>query len=84
MLKGLFLTVLATGLLVHATPVPAPTGIPTTATANTELAGLTVAAAGSQDGYSRDLFPHVCFSVHSIIFSSHSSHSTVSFLFPQP
>ncbi|KAM0145383.1 hypothetical protein ACHAP3_000510 [Botrytis cinerea] len=58
MLKGLFLTVLATGLLVHATPVPAPTGIPTTATANTELAGLTVAAAGSQDGYSRDLFPH--------------------------
>ncbi|KAF5872179.1 uncharacterized protein Bfra_005533 [Botrytis fragariae] len=59
MLKGLFLTVLATGLLVQATPVPmpAPTGVPTTATANTELASLTVAVAGSQDGYARDLFP---------------------------
>ncbi|TGO49445.1 hypothetical protein BOTNAR_0431g00040 [Botryotinia narcissicola] len=59
MIKGIFLTVLATGLLVQATPVPmpAPTGVPTTATANTELAGLTVAAAGSQDGYARDLFP---------------------------
>lgn len=77
MLKGLFLTVLASGLLVQATPVPmpAPTGVPTTATANTELAGLTVAAAGSQDGYARDLFPTV---------RSHSLHFTVLFLFPQP
>ncbi|KAF7866705.1 hypothetical protein EAF04_005547 [Stromatinia cepivora] len=57
MLQSLLLSVLATGLLVHATPVPAPTGVPTASTANTELAALTVAAAGSQDGYARDLFP---------------------------
>ncbi|APA12680.1 hypothetical protein SS1G_03656 [Sclerotinia sclerotiorum 1980 UF-70] len=57
MLQSLLLSVLATGLLVHATPVPAPTGVPTTSTANTELAALTVAAAGPQDGYARNLFP---------------------------
>ncbi|KAF2477681.1 uncharacterized protein BDR25DRAFT_207402 [Lindgomyces ingoldianus] len=41
-------------------PIPAPTppNIPSTTTAKSELAGLTVAAQGSQDGYSRDLFPH--------------------------
>ncbi|KAF2134427.1 hypothetical protein P153DRAFT_279852 [Dothidotthia symphoricarpi CBS 119687] len=33
-------------------------GIPTTAAAKTQLAGLTVAAQGPQTGYSRDLFPH--------------------------
>ncbi|KAA8570627.1 hypothetical protein MFRU_063g00120 [Monilinia fructicola] len=58
MVPTLLLSILATGLLVHATPVPAPTGIPSTSVANTQLAALTVAAAGSQDGYSRDLFPH--------------------------
>jgi hypothetical protein len=31
---------------------------PTTSAAKTELAALTVAAQGFQDGYSRDLFPH--------------------------
>jgi hypothetical protein len=35
-----------------------PPNIPSTSSANTLLAGLTVAAQGSQDGYSRDLFPH--------------------------
>ncbi|KAM3088752.1 hypothetical protein ACMFMG_000383 [Clarireedia jacksonii] len=47
------------GLLVHAAPVPEPTppGIPATSTAKTELAALTVQAAGPQDGYDRDLFP---------------------------
>ncbi|KAH8596122.1 secreted protein-like protein [Bisporella sp. PMI_857] len=33
-------------------------GVPTAAAAKTQLAALTVAAQGSQDGYSRDLFPH--------------------------
>jgi len=33
-------------------------GVPTAAVAKTRLATLTVAAQGSQDGYSRDLFPH--------------------------
>lgn len=37
---------------------PTPPGIPTASTAKSELASLTVAAQGSQDGYSRDLFPH--------------------------
>lgn len=53
-------------LLVSASPIDivkqlnarAPPGIPTAATASTQLAGLTVAAEGSQTGYSRDLFPH--------------------------
>ncbi|KFY55681.1 hypothetical protein V497_06795 [Pseudogymnoascus sp. VKM F-4516 (FW-969)] len=35
-----------------------PPNIPTTEAAKTALAGLTVAAQGPQDGYSRDLFPH--------------------------
>jgi hypothetical protein len=38
--------------------VPLPPGIPAASTARTELGSLTVAAQGSQDGYSRDLFPH--------------------------
>lgn len=38
--------------------VPTPPGIPTALTAKSELASLTVAAQGSQDGYSRNLFPH--------------------------
>jgi hypothetical protein len=32
-------------------PAPSPTGIPSAATAKTELAAITVAAQGSQDGY---------------------------------
>ncbi|KAL5357098.1 hypothetical protein BJX96DRAFT_4067 [Aspergillus floccosus] len=52
--------------LVGAIPAPAPMpmamptppGIPSAATAQTQLAGLTVAAQGSSDGYDRDLFPH--------------------------
>jgi hypothetical protein len=35
-----------------------PPGIPSEATARSELAALTVAADGSMTGYSRDLFPH--------------------------
>ncbi|ESZ92722.1 secreted protein [Sclerotinia borealis F-4128] len=57
MIPVTLLSILATGLLVHATPVPAPTGVPTTAAAKTELAALTVAVLGSQDGYARNLFP---------------------------
>jgi hypothetical protein len=36
----------------------APPNIPSTSSAKSMLAGLTVAAQGPQDGYSRDLFPH--------------------------
>jgi len=39
-------------------PKRTPPSIPSASTARTELAGLTVAAQGSQTGYSRDLFPH--------------------------
>ncbi|KAF2195008.1 secreted protein [Zopfia rhizophila CBS 207.26] len=39
-------------------PMPSPPGVPSTATAKGQLAALTVAAQGPQDGYSRDLFPH--------------------------
>ncbi len=35
-----------------------PPGIPSAATAASELAGLTVAPDGSMDGYDRDKFPH--------------------------
>ncbi|KAJ3042640.1 hypothetical protein HDV00_006919 [Rhizophlyctis rosea] len=41
-----------------ASPVPTPPGIPSGSTAQSELATLTVKAAGSLTGYSRDLFPH--------------------------
>ena len=33
-------------------------GIPFASTARSELSKLTVASAGGQDGYDRDLFPH--------------------------
>lgn len=53
---------LAVTPLVHAlpapAPVPSPPGVPSASTAKSELASLTVAAQGSQDGYSRALFPH--------------------------
>ncbi|OCL13234.1 hypothetical protein AOQ84DRAFT_416441 [Glonium stellatum] len=55
-------SLLAVTHLVSALPAPAPApsppGVPSTSTAKSELASLTVAAQGSQDGYSRDLFPH--------------------------
>ncbi|KAF1833185.1 hypothetical protein BDW02DRAFT_393288 [Decorospora gaudefroyi] len=49
---------------VSAVPTPAvleartPPNIPSKSSATTMLAGLKVAAQGSQTGYSRDLFPH--------------------------
>lgn len=51
----LFSSILA---LPAPAPQPSPPGIPTTATAKSTLASLSVAAQGPQDGYSRDLFPH--------------------------
>lgn len=39
-------------------PQPSPPNIPSTSTAKSTLASLTVAAQGSQSGYSRALFPH--------------------------
>lgn len=36
----------------------APPNVPSTADAESALAALTVQPQGSQDGYSRDLFPH--------------------------
>ncbi|CAI6335024.1 unnamed protein product [Periconia digitata] len=49
--------------LAAALPTPdlarrAPPNVPSTSSAKSLLAGLTVAAQGPQDGYSRDLFPH--------------------------
>ncbi|OLF09463.1 hypothetical protein BLA60_20105 [Actinophytocola xinjiangensis] len=51
---------LATGAAVGlgGTANAIPPGIPDADTAATELADLTVAPAGSMDGYDRDLFPH--------------------------
>ncbi|KAF2796577.1 hypothetical protein K505DRAFT_237402 [Melanomma pulvis-pyrius CBS 109.77] len=55
----LALALAASSLAVPVNLVPrAPPNVPTTAAAKTALAGLTVAAQGSQTGYSRDLFPH--------------------------
>ena len=52
-------TVLGTTLLSAPTPAAAtPPDIPSNATAQSRLNGLTVAAHGSMSGYSRDLFPH--------------------------
>jgi len=44
--------------LLAAPAAATPPGIPSTATARSELNGLTVAAQGSTSGYSRALFPH--------------------------
>lgn len=53
---------LAATPLVHTLPAPAPApsppGVPSASTAKIELASLTVAAQGPQDGFSRGLFPH--------------------------
>ncbi|KAF2031914.1 hypothetical protein EK21DRAFT_62311 [Setomelanomma holmii] len=63
-MKSTILLTLASAAFVSAAPAPvhlvarAPPNVPTAAQAKTQLAGLTVAAQGSQDGYSRDLFPH--------------------------
>ncbi|KAI2793435.1 putative secreted protein [Penicillium oxalicum] len=43
---------------IAALPAPSPPGIPSASTARTELASLTVAPQGPQDGYSRSKFPH--------------------------
>ena len=39
-------------------PMPTPPNIPSSSTAQSQLAALRVAAQGPQTGYSRDLFPH--------------------------
>ncbi|KAF2687680.1 hypothetical protein K458DRAFT_385256 [Lentithecium fluviatile CBS 122367] len=59
------LILLALTALTTAAPTPGvdlvkrtPPNIPSTSSANSLLAGLTVAPQGSQTGYSRDLFPH--------------------------
>jgi hypothetical protein len=61
-MKSLILVSVFTALTT-ALPTPeldrrAPPNVPSTSTANSLLAGLTVAAQGPQTGYSRDLFPH--------------------------
>lgn len=55
-----FLLVSVFTALVAAAPIEkrTPPNIPSTSSANSLLAGLTVKAQGAQDGYSRDLFPH--------------------------
>ena len=61
-MKSTIVTVLALAALVSAAPAPlvarTPPNIPSTSAAQTQLAGLRVAAQGPQTGYSRDLFPH--------------------------
>ncbi|KAL8753272.1 MAG: hypothetical protein Q9199_005161 [Rusavskia elegans] len=61
-MRSTIFAVLALVALVSTAPAPliarAPPNIPTTYDAQTQLGGLTVAAQGSQTGYSRDLFPH--------------------------
>ncbi|MBQ0906746.1 HNH endonuclease family protein [Micromonospora sp. U21] len=55
------LAALASAGLVGVSAQPAsatPPGIPSKATAQSQLNALTVAAQGSTSGYSRDLFPH--------------------------
>ncbi|KAJ5535944.1 secreted protein [Penicillium frequentans] len=51
-------TLLLSPALIAALPAPTPPGIPTASTAQNELSALTVAAQGSEDGYSRAKFPH--------------------------
>ena len=56
---GIILLVLLGTLVIGASPaLAAPPGIPSAATARTELAALTVATAGSGTTYDRALFPH--------------------------
>lgn len=53
-----FVLMLAASLLGTGSASATPPNIPSEATARSELAALRVAADGSSDGYSRDLFPH--------------------------
>ncbi len=55
---GGFAGLLGTLVLSGPTAQAAPPTPPSAATARTQLAGLTVKAEGSSDGYSRDKFPH--------------------------
>jgi hypothetical protein len=60
-IRSLFLLLSLLVALVVAVPGAAsatPPGIPSEATARSELAALTVRTDGSSNGYSRDLFPH--------------------------
>jgi hypothetical protein len=63
-MKSAILLTIASATLISAAPAPvhltarAPPNVPSASEARTQLAGLTVAAQGPQDGYSRDLFPH--------------------------
>lgn len=47
----------ATLVLIAGTALADPPGIPSEASARSQLAGLTVAADGPLTGYDRDLFP---------------------------
>jgi len=53
-----FVLTLAAGLLGTGSASATPPNIPSEATARSELNALRVAADGSSNGYSRDLFPH--------------------------
>jgi hypothetical protein len=56
---ALLAAVSSTAIVVPTGPAAAtPPSIPSKATAQSELNGLTVAAEGSMSGYSRSLFPH--------------------------
>ncbi|KAL8812121.1 MAG: hypothetical protein Q9223_001179 [Gallowayella weberi] len=61
-MKFVFLAISALVALVVSAPVSliarSPPNIPDSSTAKSQLAGLRVAAQGSQTGYSRELFPH--------------------------
>ncbi|KAF9894776.1 hypothetical protein FE257_004397 [Aspergillus nanangensis] len=60
----LLLPALLAAQMIGAAPAPVPVamatppGIPSASQAESQLAGLTVAAQGSGDDYDRDLFPH--------------------------
>ncbi|KAK0647098.1 hypothetical protein B0T16DRAFT_328992 [Cercophora newfieldiana] len=51
-------TLLTAAATVHGAPMPTPPGIPTAATAKTQLASLTVKSYVDDGNYNRDLFPH--------------------------
>ncbi|KAJ1334987.1 DUF1524 domain-containing protein [Microdochium nivale] len=54
----LLVSVLSACATVFAAPMPAPGGIPATATAKSQLAALTVKTYVDDGTYKRDLFPH--------------------------
>lgn len=55
---AVLLLVVALAVALPAAASATPPGIPSEATARSELAALTVRADGSSSGYSRDMFPH--------------------------